>query len=84
MPGSERLGQVMITCKSVAKLLTSDEFTTRGWWERAEIRMHLLLCKHCSRLARQLNQIRSAVRRTPDSVDPGLEDRIISRLSGHK
>lgn len=74
----------MITCKSVARLLTSDEVTTLGWWRRAEVRMHLLLCKYCSRLARQLRQMRSAVRKTPDSADPGLEDRIISRLSERK
>jgi hypothetical protein len=76
----------MIACKNVAKLLTSDELATRGWWKRAEVRLHLLMCKYCSRLARQLRQMRAAARRMPDSVssDPGLEDRIISRLSGRK
>jgi hypothetical protein len=74
----------MITCKNVAKLLSSDEFLAVAWWKRAEVHMHLLLCKHCSRFARQLQQIRSVVRRKPDSEDSGLEDRIISRLSGRK
>ena len=74
----------MITCKNAAKLLSSDEFRTLGLWRRTEIRFHLLLCKHCSRLARQLQLIRFAVKRTLTPTDPGLEDRIINRLSGRK
>ena len=74
----------MITCKNVAKLLSSDEFLALAWWKRAEVRMHLLLCKHCSLFARQLQQIRAVVRSTPISEDPGVEDRIISRLFGRK
>ena len=76
----------MITCKGVAKLLTSDELAARGWWKRAEVRLHLLMCEYCSRLARQLRQMRAAARKMPDSAssDPGLEDRILSRLSGRK
>jgi hypothetical protein len=71
----------MITCKNVARLLTSDEFHALGGWRRAEIRLHLMMCKHCSRLARQLRQMGAAVRHMPDSADPDLEDRIIGRLS---
>jgi hypothetical protein len=74
----------MITCRNVAKLLTSDELAALKWWRRAEVRLHLLMCKYCSRLARQLQQLRAAARRVPDvsEGDPGLEDRIINRLSG--
>ena len=74
----------MITCKNVARVLASDEFRELDLWHRAEIRLHLFMCRNCSRFARQLEQIRAAMRKTPLTEDPELEDRIISRLSGRK
>ena len=74
----------MISCKSVAKLLTSDQFRKQSWWKHAEVRLHLAMCKFCSRLARQLEQMRSGARqmKVQDEADPGLEERIMRRLSG--
>src|ERR1035441_4573267 len=43
----------MISCKNVAKLLMSDELQAQTWWKRMEVRLHLAMCKFCSRLARQ-------------------------------
>jgi hypothetical protein len=74
----------MISCKNVAKLLMSDELQLQSWWKRMEVRMHLAMCKFCSRLARQLEQLRTGARRISDQyeADPGLEERLIRRLSG--
>lgn len=75
----------MIPCKSVAKLLLSDELAGQGWWKRAEVHLHLWMCKYCSRLARQIKQIGAAARRLgdePQQPDPDLEERIIRKLAG--
>ncbi len=74
----------MISCKNVAKLLMSDELQAQSWWKRMEVRMHLAMCKFCSRLARQLEQLRTGARRISDQheADPGLEERLVRRLSG--
>lgn len=74
----------MISCKNVAKLLMSDQLQAQSWWKRMEVRLHLATCDLCSRLARQVEQLRSAARRMSDQdeADPGLEDRLIRRLSG--
>ena len=74
----------MISCKTVAKLLMSDELQVQTWWKRAEVRLHLAMCKFCSRLARQLEQLRFGARqmRGQERADAGLEDRLIRRLSG--
>jgi hypothetical protein len=74
----------MISCKNVAKLLMSDELQAQSWWKRMEVRMHLAMCKFCSRLARQLEQLHSRVRQMSDrdEADPALEERLIRRLSG--
>ena len=74
----------MISCKNVAKLLMSDELPGQTWWKRAEVRLHLVMCKFCSRLARQIEQLRLGARKMRDQneADTGLEDRLIDRLSG--
>jgi hypothetical protein len=74
----------MISCKNVVKLLMSDQLQAQSWWRRLEVRVHLAMCRFCSRLARQIELLRSATRRTSeqDEADPGFEDRLIRRLSG--
>lgn len=73
----------MISCKSVATLLTSDQLRSLSWWKRVEVRMHLAMCDVCSRLARQLEQLRSGARQMRDQneADAGLEERLIRHLS---
>jgi len=74
----------MISCKNVAKLLMSDQLQAQSWWRRMEVRFHLAVCRFCSRLARQIEQLRSATRRVSEQeeADSSLEDRLIRRLSG--
>ena len=72
----------MISCKSVARLLTSDQVRAQNWWTRMEVRLHLAICDMCSRLARQLEQMRSAASQTrkENEADASLEERLIRRL----
>jgi hypothetical protein len=74
----------MISCKNVATLLMADQLQAQSWWRRMEVRLHLAMCRFCSRLARQIEQMRSATRRASEQeeADPGFEDRLIRRLSG--
>lgn len=74
----------MISCKNVAKLLMSDQLQAQSWWKRMEVRLHLAMCRFCSRLARQMEQLRSVARGVGQQkqADPDFEDRLIRRLSG--
>ena len=74
----------MISCHDLSKLSMSDQLETQTWPVRTEIRLHLLICKFCSRLARQITQMRSGALQLRDheDADAGLEDRLIQRLSG--
>ena len=74
----------MISCKNVAKLLMSDQLPAQSWWKRMEVRLHLAMCRLCSRLARQVEQLRTAARgmANEDAADPSFEDRLTRRLSG--
>lgn len=84
--GLEQAGtfRAMISCKNVAKLLSSDALSDLTLWRRAEVRLHLAMCKYCSRFARQIKQLRNAVRLTSGSAeaDSNLEERIILRIRG--
>ena len=76
----------MISCKNVAKLLMSDQLQAQSWWKRMEVRFHLAMCRFCSRLARQIEQLRSAARGVSEKEMPprDFEDRLIQRLSGQQ
>ena len=51
----------MPTCQQVAREIASDELATASWRRRSAVRIHLLLCRHCRRYARQMRAIGSAV-----------------------
>ena len=78
----------MTSCKKVARLLTSDKLERQGFWTRLGVQAHLWMCRHCSRLARQLEEIRSAGRRLRAAFDreksnageDGLEARLLKKL----
>lgn len=50
----------MIRCKEVATLLSTDQVACQTVWRRAAIRLHLMMCRHCSRFARQLTFLKHA------------------------
>ena len=77
----------MLRCKETARILASDALDDLAWGRRLALRVHLLMCRHCRRYARQLRAIGAAARSLwgEESVDPstleGLE-RDILRDSG--
>ena len=73
----------MISCKNVAKLLLNDELRSGNWWKRMEVRLHMAMCKFCSRLARQIAQMGDAAKRlgAEGEVDSSFEDRLIRWIS---
>ena len=78
----------MTSCKQVARLLTSGELERKGFWTRLQVRLHLWMCQYCSRLAKQLEEIRTAGRRLratfdgekPSAGEEGLEARLLKKL----
>ena len=52
----------MLNCKEVARLIASDELADAVWANRALVRLHLLMCRHCRGYAAQLRAIGAAAR----------------------
>ncbi len=62
----------MPNCKEIARLIASDELADAVWSDRALVRLHLLMCRHCRGYAAQIQAIGAAAR---DRWDSSVADR---------
>jgi hypothetical protein len=76
----------MYRCSEVVRLISSDEYLAAGLLKRLQIRLHLAMCKNCSKYARQLRALAAAVRKAVDVVPPSeaqnAKSHILQRLTG--
>ncbi len=72
----------MQNCKEVARLIASDELADAGWSDRALVRLHLLMCRHCRGYAAQIRAIGAAARDRSDSdvVDGAAFEKLQSSI----
>jgi predicted anti-sigma-YlaC factor YlaD len=52
----------MLRCREVVHLVASDELAGSGWMRRLAVRMHLAMCRHCRRYAKQIRDLGRAAR----------------------
>lgn len=80
----------MIRCRNVAELLMSDRLRDAGFGIRLQVRMHLWMCRHCARLARQVKLMGAAASKLAAAIGlekdaaagEDLESRLLRKLSG--
>ena len=72
----------MPACDDVSRAIATDELEAAGWRRRFSIKLHLQMCRHCRRYARQLKVIGTATRRmfAQDLLDPNSRDRLRSSI----
>ena len=63
----------MLRCKQVAAMLAGDGFADAGPWLRMKIRLHVMMCRHCSRYAAQIRAIGVRVRERFHSLEERAE-----------
>jgi Putative zinc-finger len=51
----------MLTCKQTSELISARYDRKLGLGERVSMRVHLLMCKYCSAVARQIDLIQKLV-----------------------
>jgi hypothetical protein len=81
---------VIIRCRNVAELLTSDRLRNAGIVTRLQVRVHLWMCRHCARLARQVRLMGAATAKLASAIGhektastgEDLEARLLRKLSG--
>ncbi len=52
----------MFSCAEVVRKVASDEAVNADFWEKLRLRMHLAMCRHCSRFVRQLKEMKQAAK----------------------
>lgn len=84
---------MMLTCRDVTRLISESMDRTLPLGKRIGIRLHLLLCRFCTRYERQLLLIRDTVRRiasdenepvgpAPGTLSAEARERIRKSISG--
>ncbi len=75
----------MIQCKEVAALLSTDQLSSQSAWRRLAVRVHLMMCRHCRRFARQLVLLQQMAlelgARFDAEAGPGFTQRVQDRLA---
>ncbi len=75
----------MLRCSEIVRLISSDEYLSAGLLKRLGIRLHLAMCKNCTRYSKQLRAIAAALRdsgeNVPDSEVQDAKVRILQNLS---
>jgi hypothetical protein len=77
----------MLSCKEVSYLVSESLDRKLPLWQRVQVRMHLLVCRFCSRFRKQTLFLREAARHYLTAVEeaetgpgtplsPGARDRI--------
>ena len=74
----------MIRCREVATLLSTDQVASQPVSRRIAVRLHLMMCRHCRRFARQLTLLTQAAvnlaARFDSEVSADFEQRLQGRL----
>ena len=65
-----RKGILMLNCKDVTQLISESMDHSLPLGKRIGVRLHLLMCRFCTRYERQLLLIREAVRRLVAMEEP--------------
>ncbi len=60
----------MVSCRDLARIVASDELAAAGWARRLSVRLHLLMCRHCTRYAAQLRAIGASARKALHPSEP--------------
>ena len=72
----------MLSCQDTVRLIASGKLEEAGRLERAGLRFHLLMCRHCRKFASQLQTIGKAARNAwgPESEDKAALERLERRI----
>lgn len=65
----------MLTCREVTEMANAYLDREMSWPEKAQFRLHLMMCKHCRRYVDQLAKTVALLRHPPVAPDRETEDR---------
>ncbi len=79
----------MLKCQDVTQLIASSAAEELGFMKRLELRLHLLMCRHCHNYADQIKALGDGARRLMGGREPTrdelkhLENEICDKICSH-
>ncbi len=71
----------MLNCKQASQLASRAMDERLPFWKNASLKLHLLLCRSCSKFTQQLIFLRKASRNSKDFQNFQLSDKAKQRIS---
>jgi len=68
----------MLKCREISHLIATDAYGDLGFMKRLELRMHLMMCRHCLGYFKQMQASGNGARRLMGKDEPTAEE--LSRL----
>lgn len=76
------MNMIMLSCRKVTELIEMQKHCPLSFKDSIQLRMHLFVCKYCSRYVRQVELIDKAVNKTfLDQDTSEFEENVIQQLS---
>ncbi len=79
------MNAIMLSCRKATELIEKRRHCRSEKMEGVQLKMHLSMCRYCSRYAKQSGLVDRLLNRLPHSLPPSvdtseLEERIIKEL----
>ncbi len=80
---------MMMKCKEISHLIASGSAEDLGFMKRLELRLHLMMCRHCQGYADQIKALGDGARRMIGAREPSseelqkLENEICEKICNH-
>lgn len=74
----------MLNCKQFTDLASDHIDRQHTGWKRVEVRLHLMICRHCRRFSRHLDRSRQTGAAIAQQIwrgDAAMADMIFTRIS---
>lgn len=68
----------MLSCKDIVKIVSSEE--NSSWSKKIEVKMHLLMCRHCAKYAKQIDMIKKGFKKALSKSDIKNVDQKINEI----
>lgn len=76
----------MYRCSEIVRFISTDEYMSVGFFKKLRIRIHLAMCRNCSKYLRQVRAMGAALREGGGTVPPSeietARKQILENLSG--
>lgn len=68
----------MLSCKEIVTIISSDN--DKVWTIKVQVRLHLMMCRHCSRYAKQIEILKVSAKSLADASFTDMDEDKIKEI----